>query len=125
MARKCMLCGTEYKYCKECQKDYKQDLWRSLYDTKNCKDISKTLTDYKFERITKDEAREILAGCDLTISCHDNLRNEINAIMAKPKRSKVKPIAIEDPIIEEAVISVVEEIKEETQEELNGVVITE
>lgn len=128
MARKCILCGKEYKYCKNCQSDYKKELWHSLYDTENCKDISKTLTDYKFDRITKDEAREILSKCDLTIDCHDNYRNEINAIMTKPKRgTRAKAMVIDEIIQEpELVEQVIEEIKEEAkEEEPNGVVIEE
>ena len=118
MARKCILCGNEYKYCKSCQKDAKKEPWHVLYDNENCKNISKALTDYNFKTITKDEARNLLSKCDLSIELDSHYRNEINAIMAKPKRG----LRAKLNIMEEAMP---EEIKEEAQEEPNGVVITE
>lgn len=118
MAIKCMLCGKEYKYCKNCKSDYRKELWRSLYDTENCKNISKALSDYNFNRITKDEAKDILSKCDLSIDFNSYYRNEVNEIMAKPKRGTKAKMLVLDEIVPE-------EVKEEVQEELDGVVVTE
>ena len=129
MARKCILCGKEYKYCKSCSKDTKKETWHTLYDTENCKNISKALTDYNFKKITKEEARDILSQCDLTIKLNDHYRNEIETIMVKPKRgTRAKAMVIDEvmpEMAEEIVQELVEEIKEEVQEELSGVVIEE
>ena len=125
MARKCIVCGNEYNYCRSCPKDAKKETWYALYDNENCKNISQALTDYNFNKITKEEAKELLSNCDLSINLVEYYRNTLDVVMAKPKRSKVKPIIIEEPIIEEEVIPVVEEIKEEAQEEPNGVVTEE
>ena len=117
MARKCILCGSEYTYCKSCAKDAKKALWHEIYDKENCKDISKALTDYNFKRITKEEAKELLSKCDLSIELKDVYRNEINAIMAKNKKTKKQEV------------EVIEEIQPEQEEVLEeesiGVVITE
>ena len=104
MARKCILCGKEYEYCPSCPKDAKKETWYAIYDSENCKDISKALTDYNLKKITKEEARESLSKCDLSIQLNDHYRNEINAIMVKPKKvSKPKQVAVEP-----------EEVKEDT-----------
>lgn len=103
MARKCILCGNEYKYCPSCPKDAKKEMWYAIFDSENCKNISKALTDYNLHKISKDEARNALLACDLSIRLNDHYRNEINEIIAgpepvieiKPKRTKraqIKPI---------------------------------
>lgn len=103
MARKCILCGKDYKYCPSCPKDAKKETWYAIYDSENCKNISKALTDYNLNKISKDEARKVLSACDLSIQLDDIYRNEINEIIAelkpvvevKPKRGKrtqIQPI---------------------------------
>lgn len=133
MARKCIVCGKEYSYCKSCPKDAKKETWYALYDNENCKNISQALTDYNFNKITKEDAKDILSKCDLSINLMDYYRNTLDVVMAKPKRTqKVKPVNVEEVIIEqEPAVIVVEqeeavvEIKEEAVEEPVGVVITE
>lgn len=103
MARKCILCGNEYKYCPSCPKDAKKETWYAIFDSANCKNISKALTDYNLHKISKDEARNALLACDLSIQLNEHYRNEINEIIAeseptvdpKPKRGKraqIKPV---------------------------------
>ena len=98
MARKCILCGKKYEYCPGCPRDAKKETWYAIYDNENCKNISKALTDYNLNQITKDEAREALSKCDLSIQLDDHYRNEIDAIMAKPKRGMRTKIQIFDEI---------------------------
>ena len=88
MARKCILCGAEYTYCPSCPKDDKKESWYAIFDNENCKNISKALTDYNLNKISKGEARHALLACDLSIQLNDHYRNEINAIIEKPKRGK-------------------------------------
>lgn len=130
MAKKtCILCHKEYKYCSTCRKDAKQEIWRMLYDTENCKNISKALTDYNLGKIAKEEVRECLSQCDLTIELPENYRNEINSLMAKPRRAskpKVEVVEEQPVVVEEA--PVVEEqppVAEEAQEEPIEVVVIE
>jgi predicted Zn-dependent peptidase len=69
-------------------------------------------------KITKEEAKELLAKCDLPINLKEYYRNTLNVVMAKPKRGmRAKAIIVDE------VMSV--EVKEEVQEELNGVVTIE
>lgn len=119
MARKCILCGKDYKYCPSCPKDAKKETWYAIYDSENCKNISKALTDYNLNKISKDEARKVLSACDLSIQLDDIYRNEINEIIAesepvvevKPKRNKRKSIdevvAVEPTSVDETTSEVV------------------
>lgn len=131
MARKCILCKQEYKYCPSCSKDDKKETWHALYDSENCKNISQTLTNYNLNKITKEEAREALSKCDLSIELNDHYRSEINAIMAKPKRMakpKVEVEVVEErPVVveEQPAIESVQPIAEEAKEEPIGVVLEE
>ena len=123
MARKCIVCGTEYNYCRTCPKDAKKETWYALYDSENCKNIAQALTDYNFKRITKDEVKESLAKCDLSLDIHEYYRSILDTVMTKQKRTpKVKAAIVEETVAEQAPI---EEVKDETQEELSGVVVTE
>ena len=85
MARKCILCGNGYKYCPSCPKDAKKETWYAIFDSENCKNISKALTDYNLHKISKDEARNALLACDLSIQLNDHYRNEINEIIVEPE----------------------------------------
>ena len=123
MARKCIVCGAEYTYCRSCPKDLKKEMWYALYDSENCKNISQVLTDYNFNKVTKEEAKDILSGCDLSINLMEYYRNTLDVVMAKPKRGMRTKVQIVDEAIVEP--EVVEEIKEEVQEEPSGVVIEE
>lgn len=99
MARKCILCGKEYTYCPSCPKDAKKESWYAIFDNENCKNISKALTDYNLNIISKAEARNALVACDLSIKLNDHYRNEINAIIEKPKRgNRIKINPIDDAI---------------------------
>lgn len=118
MARKCIVCGNEYSYCRSCPKDAKKETWYALYDSENCKNVSQALTDYNFKRITKEETKELLSKCDLSINLKEYYRNTLETVMAKPKRGARAKLNIIDEAMPE-------EIKEEVQEELNGVVVEE
>lgn len=120
MARKCILCAKEYTYCKSCPKDAKKESWHALYDTENCRNISKALTDYNFKSITKDEAQLLLKNCDLSVELNDHYRNEINAIMAKSRKAKKQEVEVVIEPIEE--VQVQPEVEEAKEEEPNGVV---
>lgn len=124
MARKCILCGKEYKYCPSCPKDAKKESWYAIFDNENCKNISKALTDYNLNMISKIEARNALLACDLSINLNDHYRNEINVIIERPKRGKrveIKPIDdvidVEQEIVDQVIESVVEKSHEVVIEE--------
>ena len=112
MARKCILCGKEYTYCPSCPKDAKKESWYAIFDRENCKNISKALTDYNLNQISKVEARHALLACDLSIELNDHYRNEINAIIEIPKRRKRLELNTLDKIESVKPHAVVEKEKE-------------
>lgn len=118
--RKCVLCGKEYEYCPSCPKDKSKALWHKLYDSENCRNIFTALNDYSFKLVTKEEAKELLSKCDLTLELNDHYRGEIDEIMSKSKRGLRAKINIVDEASVEA-----ELVKEEAKEEPDGVVTVE
>lgn len=131
MARKCIVCGKEYHYCKSCPKDAKKETWYALYDNENCKNISQALTDYNFNKITKEEAKDALSKCDLSIKLKEYYRNIFDIVMAKPKRMARPKVEVEvideQPVVieEQPVLEEIKLIVEEAKEEPIGVVETE
>ena len=132
MARKCLVCGKEYHYCRTCPKNAKKETWYALYDSENCKNISQALTDYNFNKITKEEAKDALFKCDLSIKLQEYYRNIFDVVMAKPKRMARPKVEIEvveeKPIVvieEQPVIEAIQPVVEEAKEELIGVVLEE
>ena len=117
--RKCILCGKEYSYCGSgCRGDAGKPTWMKLYCSENCKNIFSALNDYNFKLIDKTQAQERLSACDLSIKLNDHYRSEIEDITAKPKHG----LRLKAGVIDEAMP---EDIKEEAQEELDGVVTIE
>lgn len=64
--KKCTLCGEAYDYCNSCAAHIDKPVWMAMYCSEDCKDIVPILTDYVFNRIGKDEARNILETKDTT-----------------------------------------------------------
>ena len=100
--RKCILCKQGYSYCTSCRDDSHKPTWMKLYCSENCKDIFTTLNDFNFKLIDKDQAKEQLSKCDLTISLNDHYRGEIKAIINEVKKAeiKVKPQIKEESEVE-------------------------
>lgn len=128
MARTCIVCGKEYRYCKSCTKHAKKETWHVLYDSKNCKNISQILTDYDLNRISKEEAKDALSKCDLSIKLQEYYNNILNVVMAKPKRITRPKVEVEEQPVaveEQSAIEKIQPIVEEAKEEPIGVVLTE
>ena len=119
---KCVLCKTEYEYCSGCRKHRLEPIWKKLYCSENCKNIFTALNDYSFKKATKEETKELLSKCDLSLDLNDYYRGEIEEIMSKPKRGFRQKANIIDEVID---VELVEETKECLEEESNGVVIAE
>lgn len=73
--RKCYLCGTDYKYCSTCSQDRMKPSWMSEFHSESCKNIFDICTRFNMEMISKDEAQNELAACDL--SNKDNFKHYV------------------------------------------------
>lgn len=99
--RRCVLCGNVYSYCPSCTKDRFKPTWYKLFDSENCHNIFGAINDYKFKLVTKEQAQEVLRGCDLSIKLNDHYRGELNEIMTNPE--EVVEIQEEEKVVEEVV----------------------
>lgn len=62
--RKCIVCGTEYKYCPNCNEE--EPRWRFLFDTKNCNDLWDVFNAYRTGQKDATQAEADLRQLDLS-----------------------------------------------------------
>lgn len=80
--RTCLVCGKTYEFCGSCPTSLKLPTWKNLYDTKNCKDIFRIVSDYDQKVISKSVAKKKLNSCDLSGVFKDNIQKLIDEINA-------------------------------------------
>lgn len=64
----CIVCGRGYHACDACENTKNYTPWRSLTDSAEHFKIFTILRDYSDKRISRDEARKLLSGMDLSHS---------------------------------------------------------
>ena len=129
----CIICGKKYHLCVACErKKSNWKPWRRFVDKESCYNIYKVLNDYKFEKITKDEAKELLLNLDLSEldTFKENIKEKINNIMKaekvvksykrKRKVDEQSENIVIDNISEEINKDFEKEIKEETEEKIEN-----
>lgn len=62
--RSCILCGKVYEYCNSCSAFQDKPVWMFSYCSEDCKDITSLLTDYIYNKISKEEVKEIIGSKD-------------------------------------------------------------
>ena len=117
----CIVCGKKYHLCIACERSKATwKPWKMIADTENCYEIYKVLNDYNFNKISKEEARNLLEKLDLknVDTFKENVKSKIKEIMKRKKTSKVeKTIEVEDIIQEEKIEeNITEEIIETVEE---------
>jgi hypothetical protein len=117
----CIVCGKKYHLCIACERSKATwKTWKMIADTENCYEIYKVLNDYNFNKISKEEARNLLEKLDLknVDTFKENVKSKIKEIMKRKKTSKVeKTIEVEDVIQEEKIEeNITEEIIENVEE---------
>ena len=88
--RICPCCGRTYKYCPTCGKD---PVWKMLYDTETCREISNLVSAYSMKRISKERAQEELNQINYgNISIYNEeiarVLTELTNVPAKRRRRK-------------------------------------
>lgn len=125
--RMCIVCRKEYSFCPRCPQDASKPKWMFIYCSENCKKISRVMSDFENETITRDEALEQLSVLDL--SRESFFENSYKASLEKIKSVNIAKddliveIAKDSDKTEDTVDNVPEkaEIKENTtSEEKNG-----
>lgn len=92
--RKCIICGSEYKYCPKCGNGDKNETWRYLYDTELCNNIFNIVSSFSHNHIDKENAKEKLEALDIPKGMKFNaeIKKLINTIMAVEPKVKEKQI---------------------------------
>ena len=110
--RKCLSCGKSYDFCPDCRgADRLAPAWKSEFCCEDCKTLWSTATKFNIGKLTKAEAKAIIASIELKpaeqyVAC---IQRDLKNIMfeeSKPKRGKRTAMAIIDEAIKP-------EIKEE------------
>ena len=81
--RVCKVCHDQYYFCPNCAGVTATEKYKTIFCSKNCRDIFQTCVSYDMNHIIKDEAREKLSHLDLSKKSEfsEQLREEIDAIM--------------------------------------------
>lgn len=109
----CIVCGTRYEYCSNCDRFSRFPRWMESFHDDNCHIIFNTIMEYKAGVKTAKEAANILKKCDLSHkeNINDGLSVYITAILADGK-----DVSKEEPKVEDTKLDVVEEPKVEVTE---------
>ena len=114
--RKCIVCGTSYRYCSSCLESITKPAWYAIFHDQNCHDIYNAVTAVYSEQ-GKDEAKKIFDTCNLAGKEHFHpniirLINEIYDIKEEAKEA-VEPEKTENVKVEK--VEEQKEVKEETK----------
>ena len=84
--RTCCLCGIKYSYCPSCTTDRNKPSWMTVFCSENCRNIYNTTTKYGMNKISVDEARTDLDGCDLSNKeqFNDHAKKMLDEICVEP-----------------------------------------
>lgn len=88
----CKTCGKKYHYCPTCGNGHKE-AWMGVFHDRNCKDVFDILVKYSLGRYTAAEAREALAGCDLSNQAGflDDIRDMLDKVYSSSAKSDPVP----------------------------------
>ena len=80
--RTCLVCGKQYHYCYSCPSDLQNPSWKNLFDNENCKKIFNILCRHGQNMITDEEAREMLAECNLSHKeeFNESIKDHLNRV---------------------------------------------
>lgn len=113
--RVCCVCKQQYKYCPTCAVDAKKPTWMAVFCCENCKNLYDVINDYRYGKISKEEALNKLNALDLssTNELPENFKKMLNEILDIKEQVEV--------LVEETTKSVVlaYEVKEENTEEIS------
>ena len=92
--RKCMVCGTEYKYCAHGCKEYEpSETWRYLFDSENCLAIYDIWQYVRGKQMSREEAVEALkkVNLDKVIGAKTMVSNDIEEMLGVKSKVEVEP----------------------------------
>lgn len=86
--RKCICCGKEYNFCLHCAEYDHLPRWMNLWHNENCKELFNITNDYNAQILTKEEAKDMFAECDLSYKdkLHKHIIEAINEVNKSDKK---------------------------------------
>lgn len=123
--RVCLLCGTKYEYCPTCTQDKTKPAFMAEFHSESCKNIFEICTRFNMGLMSKVEAQEALASCDLSHRANFKpfVQRDLDKIFAEEpkikrgKRAAIKPIddasGVEPEIIKPIINDIHEVVKTE------------
>ena len=113
--RRCLLCGTEYKYCSHCNDYDPTETWRYLFHDEKCLELSNVWYAYRGNEISKEEAKKRFEkypeNLDKILKYTSIAAKEIRAIFDIPE---------EEPKKDEEVAEKTEMTKKESDEKVSN-----
>ena len=94
--RKCLLCGTTYRYCSYCDDFRYEPSWKVMFHDGNCNTIFNTLQLHSIGDISNEEAVKRLKACDLTVlkNATEAINSQVKAILDTEVKEEVKPVLV-------------------------------
>lgn len=114
--RVCLTCSKAYEYCGSCPSSLNLPVWKSLFDTENCKIVFETVSDYAQKVITKESAKGKLSKCDLNTTFKEKINNLIKDIVAEENIETVINEAVK-PVLPKMKYNGKKKIKEKDENE--------
>lgn len=87
--RVCKVCGESYTFCPNCAGVSATEKYKTMFCSKNCRDIFHTLSRYSVKDVNKYEAKEILSSLDMSKrnSFSAAIKSDVDEIMGFNKKS--------------------------------------
>ena len=92
----CKTCGVQYYHCYACPADLYHPSWKALFHEENCQEIFTILGRHGQGLISAEEAKELLAQCDLSQknTFNESIKNHIALICGED-------VAVKEEIVNE------------------------
>lgn len=91
--RTCIVCGTKYHYCPNCE-NANQPSWLTAYHSETCKEIFSVLNKHYFNHLTDQEAIDKLNELDLSVldypGADEHIKQKIKQLMSKSKKTRAR-----------------------------------
>ena len=119
----CCVCKRSYHYCPTCLSDMNKPTWMGVFCCENCRDVYNTLNDYRYKKLSKEEALQKLEKLDLseTDKLPSNFKDMLNEILSlefKKAKSQEKEDTIDDSILEDFSVGIIDQENETVENDL-------
>ena len=104
--RSCILCGKVYEYCNSCSAFQDKPVWMFSYCSEDCKDITSLLTDFIYNKISKEEVKQAIESKDTSrhMQYKGSYGKAYNEIMNEIDSEDIDEKTIEDKEIKQDAI---------------------